>query len=130
MEVFVPGPNALSDGHRPYYCIGETTDSNAKYLDVASLQPASRKTLENAGYGMKIDTSFDEQPILIATGAGGYLIFGNGLRLVNAQLAAIRSSIMGVYPLHGLISYKTPANQDVIYKLQKLREENQPITKY
>jgi len=78
---------------------------------------------------MKIKTQYDEQPILIATGAGGYLVMSSGIILV-APLAAIRSSIMGVYPLHGMVGYKTPANQDVIHELRKLQDANETITKY
>ena len=121
--ICIPGPLHIIEkrGHPYYY-------QNEESFDVVTLKKlASKDSSALTGFGLVVKSEYEDQPILIATGDGGYLVQTHPLRILEASLFALRARVLGVYPLHGLIRYKEAASEETVNRLKELIQRKESI---
>ena len=73
---------------------------------------------------IKIDFDYEDQPILITTRLGGFIVQTNPLRYLEAPLEMFESAVLGVYRLHGPVTYKRKADPALVNKMKNLIRKN------
>ena len=117
LKIHIPSP--VEGRAHPFY----STDDDG-CLDLVDLSFVSPRQTE---FELEVRLEYEDQPVLIVTAAGSYLVQANPVRLNEAPLVAVESSILGVYPLYRMVHYRRAFDKEILNKLRQLIDKKESI---